>query len=88
MKNIVTSRRFEKKLISFCKNNKNLQNKVIKVIDLLSKDCFDKKLSTHKLSGKLAECYACSIDHSNRLVFSFDLQDIYLLNIGSHDDVY
>lgn len=51
-------------------------------------DIFSPSLETHKLHGKMAKSYACSVNYYYRIVFSFDDQYIYLESIGSHDDVY
>jgi mRNA-degrading endonuclease YafQ of YafQ-DinJ toxin-antitoxin module len=49
---------------------------------------------THKLKGSLADCYACSVNYGDRIVFRFvqnpesGEEEIFLLAIGSHDEVY
>lgn len=60
----------------------------------LAEDPFHPGLRTHKLKGDLAERWACSIDYSNRIVFKFvqnpdsGTEEILLLTLGSHDEVY
>lgn len=88
MRILVTTKRFDKKLINFCKSHPDLLKKVSQVMDLIAKDYLNQKLKTHKLSGSLKECYSSSIDYSYRIVFKVSDSEIYLLNIGSHDDVY
>ena len=44
-------------------------------------------LRLHKLSNREDE-YAISIDYSIRIIFSREKDVCYLLEIGSHDDVY
>jgi len=71
-----------------------LTSKAKKTLELLSKDSSHPALRTHKLKGKLAGSWACSVDYDTRIVFDFvqDLnsqeEEILLLTIGSHDEVY
>jgi len=51
-------------------------------------------LETHKLKGKLAGSWACEAGYDLRIVFDFIKKegkgedDIFLLEIGSHEEVY
>ena len=50
---------------------------------------FSPQLRTHKLSGKLKELWAFSVDEDCRVVFEFLGEDkVLLIDIGSHDEVY
>ena len=55
---------------------------------------FVPQLETHKLKGKLSGSWACSAGYDLRVVFDFvksekDREDdIFLLAIGTHDEVY
>jgi len=47
---------------------------------------FDARLKTHKLSGKLQDFWAFSINHQYRIIFEFAASDtVYFLFVGSHD---
>jgi addiction module RelE/StbE family toxin len=47
---------------------------------------FDPKLKTHKLSGRLREFWAFSIDYKYRIVFEFASDDlVYFHAVGTHD---
>lgn len=48
----------------------------------------DPLLRTHKLKGELADYWAFSVDDDLRVVFRWDGQEVFLLNLGSHDEVY
>ncbi|MDB4926899.1 MAG: addiction module toxin, RelE/StbE family [Mucilaginibacter sp.] len=51
----------------------------------------DPTLRTHKLSGKLAAYLACSCGYDCRIIFTIEkdnVENILLLDIGTHDDVY
>lgn len=51
---------------------------------------FDARLKTHKLTGKLAGLWALSVDTDCRVVFKFlkDKNEVLLIDIGSHEEVY
>lgn len=57
-------------------------------VNLLQNDPFTPELKTHKLTGKLRGYLAFSVTHEYRLVFYIQKDTIYLLAIGSHDQVY
>ena len=67
---------------------------VEQTIQQLAEESFTLTLRTHKLKGDLSDKWSCSIDYSNRIVFKFvqnsdtDEEEILLLTLGSHDDVY
>ncbi len=53
----------------------------------------DARLKTHKLKGKLEGTWACSVAYDCRLVFEFIKSssrddDIFLIEIGTHEEVY
>jgi mRNA interferase YafQ len=61
----------------------------------LQYDAYDPALRTHKLSGKLAVYLACSCGYDCRIIFTIEkdlldpaTENIILLDIGTHDDVY
>lgn len=62
-----------------------IRNKTKKKITLLKHDPYTDSLCTHKLTGKLNNYWACSIDYQYRLVFSIqDNKIIRLQSIGTH----
>jgi addiction module RelE/StbE family toxin len=64
------------------------------VLQLLSENAFAPKLETHKLRGKLKGYWSCTAAYDLRIVFAFTKSlvntedDILLVNIGTHDEVY
>jgi mRNA-degrading endonuclease YafQ of YafQ-DinJ toxin-antitoxin module len=48
----------------------------------------DPLLRTHKLKGDLAEYWAFSVDDDLRVLFRWDGDICFLVNLGSHDEVY
>jgi len=56
---------------------------------LFSKEPFHPRLRTHKLSGKLEGLWAFSVSYDCRVVFEFiNKNEILLIDIGGHDEVY
>jgi len=54
------------------------------------KDPFDKSLKTHKLSGRLNQLWAFSLEEDLRVIFFFveNHNKAVFIDIGSHDEVY
>ena len=48
----------------------------------------DPLLRIHKLRGELAEYWAFSVDEDLRVLFRWDGEVAFLVNLGSHDQVY
>lgn len=48
----------------------------------------DPLLRTHKLKGELAEYWAFSVDDDLRVLFRWEGDEAFLVNLGSHDEVY
>jgi len=48
----------------------------------------DPLLHTHKLKGELADYWAFSVDQDLRVLFRWDGDVAFLVNLGSHDEVY
>ncbi len=55
---------------------------------LLKEDIFAFKLETHPLQGELSGLFACSCGYDCRIIFSLEDEQIILLDIGTHDEVY
>ena len=74
----------------FFKQHKDLLTKYAQILIKLQDNPFDASLKTHKLKGDLKEFYACSLTYSYRIVLTIEIMDeeIVLINIGSHDELY
>jgi len=48
----------------------------------------DSLLRTHKLKGDLAGYCAFSVDEDLRVLFRWDGDIAFLVNLGSHDEIY
>lgn len=64
------------------------------VLQQIAEDPFQLSLRSHKLKGDSSGKYSCSIDYRNRILFKFVInpesgeEEILLLTLGSHDQVY
>jgi mRNA interferase YafQ len=92
---LVLSKAFERSYQKFTSKNQSLKVSIAKTLLKLEQDAFDPSLKTHKLSGKLAAYLACSCGYDCRIIFTIekdlsnpDTENIVLLDIGTHDDVY
>jgi len=61
---------------------------------LLGENAFSHNLKTHKLSGNLFGLLACSCGYDCRIIFSIQInletkeEEILLIDLGTHNDVY
>ena len=94
MKTLVWSTSFKRAFKQLARQHPQLRNKAQRILEQLSEDPFQGTLRTHKLKGKLTGCWACSVDYDIRIVFDFvknpesSEDEILLLTVGSHDEVY
>jgi addiction module RelE/StbE family toxin len=91
---LVWSPGFTRNLKRLQRQSPNLKPVIAQTLDQLEQDPFHPSLHTHKLKGSLADRYACLVSYSDRIVFRFvqnpesGEDEIFLLAIGSHDEVY
>jgi len=48
----------------------------------------DALLHVHKLEGELESYWAFSVDEDLRVLFRWEGENVFLVNIGTHDQVY
>ena len=71
-----------------------LRVRVERTLEQLAEDPFHPTLHSHKLTGKLAGAWACTVDYHNRVLFEFvqnpesGEKEILLLTMGTHYEVY
>lgn len=58
------------------------------VLRRFAADPRDPLLRTHKLKGDLRDYWAFSVDDDLRVLFRWDGDFAFLVNLGSHDEVY
>ncbi len=92
MRQLVWTKTFVRAYKRSTQRHPELAADIEQVLRLLIQDPFDPKLRSHKLKGKLSGTWACSVGHDVRLIFEFvqgsDKEDILLIEIGTHDEVY
>lgn len=74
----------------FLGKHPDLIEKYEKVLEDLQINPFTSSLKTHRLKGNLKAFHACSLTFDYRIVCTILIQDdeITLVDIGNHDDVY
>jgi len=87
---IIFTKKYEKKSKKFFKKHPELKNKYSKTLYLLKSNPFHPSLRLHKLKGEMEEFYSVSIDMSYRIIIDFIVIDeqIFLIDIGEHEEVY
>lgn len=74
----------------FLRKHTEIHSQYEKTLRLLELDPFHPSLRTHKLEGRLQGLFSVSINMSYRIVMEMEINDeeIILINIGSHDQIY
>jgi len=94
MRTLIWSKTFVRALRRTIKKHPTIKQDIEETLKLLTKDPFTPQLKTHKLKGKLSRSWACSVRYNLRIVFDFvksekqQKDDIFLLEIGTHNEVY
>ena len=94
MNNLVWSPTFVRAFKRLVKKNPELRSQIEQILQQIAEDPFQLSLRSHKLKGDSSGRYSCSIDYRNRILFKFVTnpesreEEILLLTLGSHDDVY
>ncbi|BDI15321.1 hypothetical protein ANSO36C_11230 [Nostoc cf. commune SO-36] len=94
MKNLVWSPTFVRAFKRLVKKNPELRSQIEQVLQQIAEDPFQASLRSHKLKGDSSGRYSSSIDYHNRILFKFVTnpesgeEEILLLTLGSHDEVY
>jgi len=93
MKVLVWSTTFARAFKRLARRAPELRDRVEHTLEQLAQDPFYPTLHTHKLKGELAGTWACTVDYDNRVLFEFTQnesgeEEILLLTVGTHDEVY
>jgi len=94
MKTLVWSSGFTRAFRHAVRRQSELRARIEYALRQLAEDPFHPSLHSHKLKGALASVWACTVDYDNRILFEFvqnpgsGEQEILLLTIGTHDEVY
>jgi addiction module RelE/StbE family toxin len=81
---------YNKRAKKFLRKHPDIQNQYHKTLELLELDPYHPSLRLHSLEGRLKGLSSVSINMSYRIVLELEIQgdEIVLVNIGSHDQVY
>ena len=94
MRTLIWSNAFTRSFNGWMRKRPDLKSDIAEALELLLVNPFAPQLETHKLKGKLSGSWACSAGYDLRIVFDFvkaekgNDDDIFLLVIGTHDEVY
>ncbi|MEW6042139.1 MAG: type II toxin-antitoxin system YafQ family toxin [Elusimicrobiota bacterium] len=88
MYKIYITKTFDRRIKQFLRSHPELENEIKQKLDLLIRNPFDPQLRTHKLSGRLKNEFAFRLTYEYRIFFVLVGFNIYLTNIGSHDEIY
>lgn len=87
---LVTPDSFLRRARKFFKKHPDLRTRFAQVLNDLQQDPFAAHLGYHHLTGKLKGIQAVRLTDSYRITLTVIIteQEIILLDIGSHDEVY
>ena len=94
MRTLVWSGAFVRAFKRVARRQPQLRARVEHTLQQLAEDPFHPTLHSHKLRGKLAGAWACTVNYDNRILFEFvqnpesGEEEILLLTMGTHDEVY
>jgi len=94
MRTLIWSNTFVRALKKLTRRQPGIRQDIEDTLRLLAQEPFAPQLETHKLKGKLSGTWACSVGHDLRIIFDFvenkerGEEAIFLIEIGTHDEVY
>ena len=94
MRTLVWSSSFARALKRRMRRQPSLRDRVERTLRQLAEEPFHPSLRTHKLTGQLAGTWACSVGYDLRIIFELvqnlesGEEEILLLTVGSHSEVY
>ena len=94
MRELLWTNTFRRAFRRTVKRHPHLLGDIEATLRLLQADPFASQLTTHKLTGTLAGTWACSAGYDLRILFEFvpnphgGEDALFLLEIGTHDEVY
>ena len=94
MRTLVWSAAFVRAFRRAVRRQPEMRAKIGRTLQQLAEDPFHPALHSHKLKGSLVGAWACTVDYDNRILFEFvrnpesDEEEILLLTMGTHNEVY
>ena len=79
-----------KRAKKFLRKHPEIHNQYRKTLELLELNPYHPSLRLHSLEGRLKDLSSVSINMSYRIVLELEIkgEEIILINVGSHDQVY
>ena len=94
MINLSWSSAFKRAYKRYAKSRPDLKENITKALKLLHENPSHPSLNTHMLRGKQNGIWSCSAGYDCRIIFVYQKNretkgnEILLLNLGTHDEVY
>jgi len=94
MKTLILASSFKRAFKAVVRRRPELRQQIEERLRLLAIAPFDPMLKTHKLKGELSGSWAFSVEYDCRIIFNFlqnaesGEEEILLIDIGTHDEVY
>lgn len=87
---LATTAFFDRRVRKFLSKHPDLRPRFVEAMAQLRADPFQPSLRLHPLTGKLQGMQAVSLNYSYRITLTVQVteNEILLLDIGSHDEVY
>ncbi len=87
---LVFTSSYNRRAEKFLKRHPELKKQYLKTLQLLELNPYHPSLRLHALEGRLAGLHFVSINISYRITMEFLIEgdEIILVNVGTHDDVY
>jgi mRNA-degrading endonuclease YafQ of YafQ-DinJ toxin-antitoxin module len=87
---LLTTRSFDRQARKFIRRHPDLRTQLAEILTRLQIDPFDPTLRLHALSGHLDGLQSVRVNYSYRIVLTLQIhaEEILLIDIGSHDEVY
>ena len=87
---LVFTQQYNRRAAKFIKRHPDVTGQYAKALQLLEANPHHPSLRLHALKGTLAGLHSVSINLSYRITLEFLLadNDIVLINVGDHDEVY
>ena len=87
---LATTNAFDRRARKFLGKHPNLKPRLAETLAALCADPFQPSLRLHALTGKLEGLQAVSLTYAYRIVLTLQVteEEILLIDIGGHDEVY
>lgn len=87
---LIFTETYSRNALRWIKKHPDLKSQYLKTLKLLEANPFHPSLRLHSLSGRLQGLHSISINLSYRITLELIVRDeeIILVNVGDHDQVY